>query len=601
MCGIWALCFAHPSQDGEDYKAYQSLHHRGPDDSIWLGVEHYPLHYGFHRLAIQDTTEHGRQPFVRQDEKYYQAWMCNGEIYNAPELKKGMPLERWEGHSDCEVLGPWFLSFLKKNEFAMNHTIVRSMMDGLDGVYACIYFIWEHYSRSGYIFVCRDPIGVRPLFWGRNEKTGGLYFSSESRSIPLPGSSIHPFPAGSLWVCPVGKDVMGNISMRYSPRHKRPSLPSCFPDIPGSIGYYWGFPLYHTPQVIGASHHHLVELLEESVKKRLISDRPIGCLLSGGLDSSLIAALAARMMREQAISQSLHTFSIGFEGAPDLVAARAVAKWIGSEHTEIVITPEEALQAIPEVVKSLGTWDPTTIRASTGMYLAARYIKEKTPFRVILSGEGADELFQGYLYFHKAPTPEEGREEAHRLVEELLYYDVLRADRTTAAHGLELRVPFLDKELARYAMQIPVEKQSPTYEPYKVEKGYLREAIQVVYPDLLPREIVWRKKEAFSDGVSQERFSWFEMIQQHCQEIIKKNGMEMFDKLKPIPMVLHPLLNNEEERERQRGACSTQEALWFRWLYQQYYPRGGEHQVPHVWLPRWSRTTDPSARRLDSA
>ena len=584
MCGIWALCFSDGSVSSVDYDYFKKLEHRGPDDSVWLSHPNMPFHFGFHRLSIQDLSEAGRQPFVRQNESYYESWMCNGEIYNAEEIKKKLVFQKWSGHSDCEVIGPWLHRLIEKP--TLN---IGELMDQFDGVYAGVYLYWDYYTGSGVFMAFRDPIGVRPLFWGQSPD-GRLYFASEAKTIPLAERFINPFPQGSLWICPIKKLPFQLPVSQY----QEPHLPALFPTMNGSRGYYWGNPLKNAPKTEDISQQHLVKLLEDAVEKRLLSDRPIASLLSGGLDSSLIAAIAARKLGER--GQKLSTFSIGFEGAPDLIAAREVAEHIGSDHHEIIITPEEALEVIPEVVRTLETWDPTTIRASTGMYLASRYIREKTDFVVVLSGEGADELMEGYLYFHRAPTPEQGALDSERLVLELPWYDVLRADKTTAAHGLELRVPFLDKEFVRYAMHLPAEIRSPRT-IRGVEKGYMRQAFEELRGDLLPHSILWRKKEAFSDGISVPKHSWFAIIQEHASK------QYISDDLAAVQLSYMSDYYGEEELEvesvRQRRAMNTIEARWFMTLFSGNYRNGGQHWIPHVWLPRWSATIDPSARTLE--
>ena len=260
-------------------------------------------------------------------------------------------------------------------------------------------------------------------------------------------------------------------------------------------------------------HANIRLLLKEAVKKRLMADRRIGCLLSGGLDSSLVTALLVQCFAEVGCDYKIQTFSIGMEDSPDVLAARIVAKHLGTEHHEVRFTPEEGIAAIREVILSLESFDITTIRASVGMYLISKYIKGKTDTTVIFSGEGSDELCQGYIYFHKAPTAADGDAESRRLLHDLYLYDNLRADRTTAAHGLELRLPFLDKFFSSYYLSLPPEKRQPQN---GVEKHLLRSAF--ANTGLLPNEILWRPKEGFSDGVSSKKQSWFRLLQEHIQD-----------------------------------------------------------------------------------
>ena len=573
MCGIWAFCNLRKNviHNLADMKqAFQKIQHRGPDDSCWM--EHECGIMGFHRLSIQDFSTAGRQPFQESSNSVHTSWICNGEIYNYKELKMKLKKNEWKSHSDCEIIGPWFL----EKWFQQTNINAYNLMNPWDGDYAGVVFIWDTNTNSGFILAFRDPMGVRPLFWGLQEDQ--LFFCSEAKGIPLANELIHPFPHGSIWICPLGNET----STYLKPEHNN----LLFPPIAHSVGVQWANPIVRFPKIHPSTltekqiHAVLRQLLKESVTKRLLSDRPIACLLSGGLDSSLIAGLAQQIMRRTIPDYKLPTFSIGFENAPDLIAARKVAQWIDSDHHEIIITPEEALQKIPIIVQTLETWDPTTIRASTCMYLAAEYIKKNTPYVVVLSGEGSDELFEGYLYFHRAPTPNDGNEDSKRLIMELPYFDVLRADRTTAAHGLELRVPFLDKELMRFVIHMKDELKSA--KRGRMEKSILREAFETT--NLLPSEILWRVKEAFSDGISLPKYSWFQMIQEYAAKQLDPNFQFQW--------------TTDEEKERQERASQTIEAKWFRQLFQQYY-KGGDHWIPHVWLPKWTNTIDPSARTLE--
>ena len=260
-------------------------------------------------------------------------------------------------------------------------------------------------------------------------------------------------------------------------------------------------------------HSNIRLLLKEAVKKRLMSDRRIGCLLSGGLDSSIVCALLAECMREQGIQYPLQTFSIGMDGSPDVEAARVMAAHLNTEHHEVKFCAEEGIQAVRDVIYHLESYDITTIRASVGMYLVAKYVKENTDTTVIFSGEGSDELCQGYIYFHKAPSPEEADVESRRLLQDLYLYDNLRADRTTSAHGLELRVPFLDKFFTSYFLSLPAKVRQPKE---GVEKHLLRSAFSGT--GLLPDKILWRPKEAFSDGVSSKERSWYRLLQEDVED-----------------------------------------------------------------------------------
>lgn len=564
MCGIWGHFYfgeIPPQKCSTPLKEFETLAHRGPDSKKWCSDLSHEFELGFYRLSIQDVSPLGYQPFVDElpEKNGWDAWMCNGEIYNHQELRQKIKQEQnyhFVSQSDCEVIGPWLRA---------NHS-----PEGFDGVYAGIYIQVDEERKLKNLTLFRDPIGVRPLFWGYQSETKEFWIASEAKAIPLENKLIFQFPPGSIWQYH-NKNSNNNTELYVGK----------FP--PFGYGTYWADPIQNFPKTLRAvsqenTQKQFAKLLRDAVSKRLLSDRPIACLLSGGLDSSLIAALAQEEgLKKFGEDFRLPTFSIGFEDAPDLLAARMVAKHIRSDHHEIIITPEQALSKIPEVIRCLETWDPTTIRASTGMYLASQYIHQNTPYIVILSGEGADEVFQGYLYFHRAPDMYKGYQDSCRLVHELAYYDVLRADRTTAAHSLELRVPFLDKELVRFAMHLPYEWLSPQQ---RIEKYFVRKAFDGT--GLLPDEILWRTKEAFSDGISVPKRSWFHIL-------AEKAGTEMEGQLQMIP----------ENATRDERARLTVEAQWFRKIFEENYPGGG-HWIPHVWLPQWSETIDPSARTLES-
>lgn len=305
-----------------------------------------------------------------------------------------------------------------------------------------------------------------------------------------------------------------------------------------------------------------------------MAHRRIGCLLSGGLDSSLVAALLVKLAKEEKLPYPIQTFSIGAEDSPDVAAARKVADYIGSEHHVVNFTPEEGISALEDVIVHLESYDITTVRASVGMYLVSKYIREKTDSVVIFSGEGSDELTQGYIYFHKAPSPKAGAEDSVRLLEELYLFDVLRADRTTAAHGLELRVPFLDHRFTAYYLSLPEEMRVPKN---GVEKHLLRDAFDGM--NLIPDEILWRRKEAFSDGLTSVKKSWYTSLQEHIESELNDSQLENANKLYHI------------------NPPTTKEGLFIRQIFEKHYPGQGEW-TPHYWMPRWIKATDPSARTL---
>ena len=533
MCGI--LAAIHSTIDPSDL---DSIRHRGPDDTALVPIGPHAL--GFHRLAINDLTAAGNQP-LRHPEDPSLVLVCNGEIYNHREIAERYGF-RPESRSDCEII----LHLYRR--FGIGRTLAE-----LDGYFAFVLLDGEK------AFAARDEIGVRPLFVGTNRSESNevsevsanrseanevssrsVFFSSEAKALRC--SSVKPFPPGHWWC---------SEDETYVP----------FSDL-------WATPVRFDPYVIART--RVRASLEEAVRKRVdASERPIGCLLSGGLDSSIICALVQRRLAES--GKTLRTFSIGLEGSTDLHFARIVAEHLGTEHHEVLVTEADMIGAIPEVVRAIESYDTTTVRASTPMYLLCRYVAT-TPVRVLFSGEGSDELSGSYLYFHNAPSAEAFYEETVRLMKELQYFDVLRADRSVAAHGLELRVPFLDRHFMRYYLHLdPCLKQPVSF---GIEKYLLRDA----FSDMLPKCISERSKAAFSDAVSSPERSWFEIIGEHV-EALKKEG-------------------KIEEREYEHCPPALDETRWYRQLFEAAYP-GRADLIPHLWLPRWSgEGKDPSARTL---
>ena len=504
MCGIWAL-FGKPIENIEPY--VNKLRNRGPENTKIIEGPNYQL--GFTHLAINGGSG-GMQPF----QKNGLVWMCNGEIYNYKELVKKYQLTLETG-SDCEVIGDLY-------------KVTSDFSSLLDGVFASIIV-----DKNNAV-VTRDPYGIRPLYMMVSAER--LIFSSEVKAFPNK-SSIYVFPPGQT----------AYINM-----------------VENTIS----FDKYDIEIISLNQDDKLRNLLINSVSKRMMTERPIAALLSGGLDSSLIAAILQSQLKTK-----LRTFSIGFNGSEDLRCARIVANHIGSEHTEIIMTPSEFFDVIPEVIYDLSSFDITTIRASVGNWLIGREIHKRCDSKVVFNGDGSDEIFGGYLYFHKSPSDKEFIEERNRLIDDIHYFDVLRSDRCISSHGLEPRTPFLDKALVSYVKSLPASLLRPNG---KQEKHLLRSAF--ANTNLLPFEILWRKKEAFSDGVSGE-IPWYKECQLRAEKLVPnwKKDSENIKYLKP----------------------QTAEAYYYRKLFDEHYGNVS-HLVPYFWMPKWSpETTDPSARTLE--
>lgn len=467
MCGIVSIFNIKEQTPELRQKALRmsgKIRHRGPDWSgIYCGGSAILAH---ERLAIVDP-ESGRQPLFSPDKK--QVLAVNGEIYNHQSIRRRYQDRfQFQTGSDCEVI------------LALYRERGDGFLDELDGIFA---FALYDVERDEYL-IARDPIGVIPLYYGY-DKEGRLYVASELKALEGQCDSYSVFPPGHVLT-------------------KRDTKPRRY--------YERDWFSYDNVKDNPASVDELREALEASVRRQMMSDVPYGVLLSGGLDSSIISAVAQKYAgnrvetggKEAAWWPRLHSFAVGLRGAPDLLKARLVAEHIGTVHHEINYTIQEGLDALSDVVYFTETYDVTTIRASTPMYLLARVIKSMG-IKMVLSGEGADEIFGGYLYFHKAPSARAFHEETVRKLSKLYLYDCLRANKSLAAWGVEGRVPFLDTEFLDVAMRInPVAKMCPGS---VMEKKILREA----FSSLLPQEVAWRQKEQFSDGVG---YSWIDTLKQ---------------------------------------------------------------------------------------
>lgn len=553
MCGIWAI-FGIP-----DYSKYAScamkISQRGPDVFRMETIPHFQnCCVAFHRLAIVDDL-HGMQP-MRIKALPHLYLIYNGEIYNHNAVGKQYDFDFFT-KCDGEVILHLYDKFG-----------VEKMAQMLDGVFAfCIID-----TKNKEVHIGRDTFGIRPLFTlsVAGKETGILALSSEAKAlVPLikhfekNGSKIvvKPFFPGQYASYSLSPD--GQTTFIEQKAYTKIGKP----------------PVFETSVKPNSSDvmENIRKLFSEAVRKRLMADRRIGCLLSGGLDSSLVASYLTKLAKESGISYPIQTFSIGMEGSTDVAAARVVAKHIGSEHHEVIFTAEEGIQALRDVIYALETWDITTIRASVGMYLVSKYISEETDTVVIYSGEGSDELCQGYIYFHKAPSPEEADLESRRLLEDLYLYDVLRGDRSTAAHGLEIRVPFLDVHFTSYFLSLDPEIRQPKD---GIEKWLLRASFDNT--DALPKEILWRAKEAFSDGVSSTKpgQSWYELLQNHIKNQVPDEALAGAAELYPY------------------NTPKTKEGFYYRQIFEELFP-GQSHFIPYVWMPKWTNATDPSARTLE--
>lgn len=553
MCGIWFRLG--PMMPIHNPKTWiQALSPRGPE-SMTITTLSGDITLGFTRLAINGLNEKGMQPFGY----HHLVWMCNGEIYNWKELAAQHCITVTSG-SDCEVLG-YLYEIYKDN--------LTTFFRLLDGVFALV-IVDQERKR---VIIGRDPYGVRPLYGGikmytdhqhGNTYTIGtqtLFFSSELKGlIPLCDHVGH-FPPGSYQVFDINtKRLLLSDKYHTIPWLKNPALSP------------------QNPMGIDEACNHLRFALEEAVGKRMMTERPVAALLSGGIDSSLIASLVQHQLR-LAGAPPLKTFSIGMQGSEDLRYAKMVADWIGSNHTEIVLKADDFFQAIPDVIRAIETFDTTTVRASVGNWLVSKAIKEKTDCKVVFNGDGSDEVFGSYLYFYNAPNDQQFEDETQRLLDDIHMFDVQRSDRSISSHGLEPRTPFLDKQFVAVARSIATRWRRPI-RGEQVEKWILRKAFDDGIT--LPSEVLWRRKEAFSDGVSSQEKSWYQEIQERVKKYAPQNWFE------------------RAQRHYDHLPPQTEEQYYYRYMFEAEFSRiPVKTCVPYFWMPNWSPgATDPSARTL---
>ncbi|MDR3446758.1 MULTISPECIES: asparagine synthase B [unclassified Dyella] len=548
MCSIFGMFDLQPGDDlaalrQQALELSQRQRHRGPDWSgVFVDAGVILVH---ERLAIVDPAS-GAQPLRSRDGVL--ALAVNGEIYNHRELRAASGYDFTTG-SDCEVI----------NALHQEGATPAEWVSSLNGIFA--FALWDS-AASRYV-IARDPIGVCPLYWG-HDGDGRLCVASEMKSLVGLCHDVAPFPPGHIY------DSADGQLRRYYVKPWR--------DYAATQGHDVSLPA-------------LREAFEQAVHRQLMTDVPYGVLLSGGLDSSLVAACAARFARHRVEDNDraeawwprLHSFAIGLEGSPDLAAAQIAADALGTVHHGFVYTFWEGLDALPEVIRHVETYDVTTIRASTPMYLLARRIKAMG-VKMVLSGEGSDEIFGGYLYFHKAPSAEAFHEETVRKLDALHSYDCLRANKSMMAWGVEARVPFLDLEFLDVAMGMDARHKMAGQR--RIEKAVLREAFQGALPD----DILWRQKEQFSDGVG---YGWIDGLKAHAEQAVSDREFAAATTRFP------------------HNPPATKEAYLYRRIFERFYPGpacaetvpGGKSiacssPAALAWDPAFAAAADPSGRAV---
>ena len=554
MCGIWSYIqlLSKPIELAQLFKQFNRLKHRGPDMTRFETYQNVVI--GFHRLAIMDPTFRSNQPFILEDDDHTVICICNGEIYNFKEIIKAHGLH--EGKNDCMVLPEVYVKMLKEGKEADFNSFI---MNEVKGEFAFVLFEFDRMKHLKTLVVGRDEVGIRPLYYTPYKKgVSEIVFTSEMKGFP--DKPLSEFPPGHLMTYTFSELDQVNVhdydySRMYQVVYGRGSSPAYFKSI-------------------------VQTSVINSVRRRLTADQPFAFLLSGGVDSSLVAALSAKIL-----GKPIRTFCCGMQEGTDLQYARQVAKHIGSQHTEVFFTPEEGLAAIHDVIYTIESWDTTSVRASVGQYLVSKYIGLNTDCKVVMVGEGPDEVCSSYLFNWYAPDGKALDQAAKDYVRNIHHYDVKRADRCIARWGLEGRVPLLDPEFIAAYWKIPGEQRMPVHKG--MEKWWLRDAF--ANTGLLPDTVLWRKKEAFSDGVSgtKSNKSWFQIIQEWVED--KVTDEELANAATTYPYC----------------TPSTKEAYYYRKVFCQHFELQ-QTIIPGYWQPKWSSDgteitdyIDPSARVLD--
>jgi asparagine synthase (glutamine-hydrolysing) len=620
MCGIFSV-IGHGKNRKEwnsaalnrMYQDFMSMQHRGPDHSTFQVLPQ--LIVGFHRLAIVDPTMRSNQPFIYETGEKTVIFLCNGEIYNYKEIVKERGLK--SDASDCAVIPEAYLQ-IQQNERPIQ-AFEQFIQREVKGEFAFILIELDALKNLTRVIVGRDPVGVRPLFVNTESPSQSkeLYLTSELKGAHQSEHEFTEFPPGHLYVYKATLEGLRLQKLHYAlfytvrpaysqtPSHNKPIWDEC--------------------ELSDEEHLRDVrDAVTNSIQRRLNADQPLAWLLSGGVDSSLVAAISARLLGKR-----IRTFCCGMAGGTDLVYARQVAEHIGSDHTEVLFTAQQALDAIPDVIRTIESWDTTTVRASVGQYLVSKHIGTKTDCKAVLVGEGPDEVCSSYLFNWYAPSGAAIDACARESVKNIHHYDVKRADRCMARWGLEGRVPLLDPEFIESYWVIPGEERHPRERG--LEKWWLREAFAGT--GLLPDEVLYRKKEAFSDGISgglkakqgaaprepkddhdaaprelkedndtaevtsspmkggvgaECLHSWFQIIQAWVEDKVTDEELS-------TAAITYP-----------HCPPTTKEAYYYRRLFCELVGANRQQVIPAYWQPKWSADgkevtgyVDPSARTLD--
>ena len=572
MCGIFALLNFYLDTHSIYYpmnkitEEFMKGQGRGPESSILKNYLKFLL--GFHRLAINGLNETSNQPLEIDGI----VLICNGEIYNYKELYHLMNIEP-ETESDCEVI----IHLYKK--YGIEQTLRM-----IDGVFSFVLYDERlNDELSNNIYVARDPFGVRPMYYLKSKNLNPNHqfygFASELKCLNTLYNdhpkqyTLEQFTPGSYSVF----NISNKVNSLWSPLiENKPYF------IPSFSYPYYSFKKFdyenenENKNSLSKKYSSISHYLTQAVYKRcLTTERPIACLLSGGLDSSLICSLVNQYYKRNNYDYQLETYSIGLAGSEDLKYARIVSDYLGTNHNEIIVTEQEMFDAIPDVIYAIESYDTTTVRASIGNYLLGKYISKNSNAKVIFNGDGSDELCGGYLYMNKCPDDIEFDKETRRLLQDIHKFDVLRSDKCISTHGLEPRTPFLDKTFVNNYLSIPIHirnhKNLAECEKYLLRASFSRENYKTFdFTQILPDSILWRKKEAFSDGVSNHGRSLFTILQEK------------------IALKLGDGYNADIDTEK----------YYYKMIFDMFFPNM-DSILPYYWMPKYTNATDPSARTLE--
>jgi asparagine synthase (glutamine-hydrolysing) len=574
MCGIF--CILNGEKNNQQFYKEQFIKgaNRGPEDSKFVSFHNVFL--GFHRLAINGLDSISNQPFNINNI----VLICNGEIYNYKYLYELMDIQP-TSNSDCEVIIHLYL------KYGMEQTLQM-----LDGVFSFVLYDLRLETKQGanldnFIYFARDPYGVRPLYLLKSNYTFGCaselkclheFLKIDKKTGSSSNFTIEQFEPGTFSTYKLsGLACSKWNALKENQRYIAPSFPH-------NLNYYNSY----MDSTIETEKYekNIVKYLCDAVKKRCLNtERPIACLLSGGLDSSLITALVNHFYKmEYGLDKTIETYSIGLRGSEDLKYAKIVADYLGTKHTEIILTEKEMFEAIPQVICAIESYDTTSVRASIGNYLLGKYISKNSDAKVIFNGDGSDELSGGYLYMKNCPDCIEFDCETRRLLKDIHLFDVLRSDKCISSHGLEPRTPFLDKTFVNYYLSIPQKErfeQNKSIEKFFIRNSFTHANFEDVYgKQILPDEILWRKKEAFSDGVSSKGRSLYTILQEYISTTLKLEHYYEENVINKYPI------------------CIETEKFYYKNLFDSYYPHC-DNIVPYFWMPRYTNATDPSARTLE--